>query len=85
MQKDPVAMELQTYIITKMGKQSAGQNNEARVPINFYTSRLVDEHKRTYAYCLVIQPIIESDNADESIAAKIATESVQETAQEKLN
>ena len=70
MQKDPVAIELQTYMITQMGKHSANQNSRTRVPINFYASRLVDEHKRTYAYCLVIQPIIQGGNKsiDESIA-----------------
>ena len=65
-------MELQTYIITKMGKQSANQSTEQKVAVNFYTSRLVDEHKRTYGYCLVIQPIVESDNAETAISATIA-------------
>jgi hypothetical protein len=54
-------MEFQTHMVVKMGKQFADQSSEQKVPINFYASRLVDEHKRTYAYCLVLQPIVEGD------------------------
>jgi hypothetical protein len=51
-------METQTYIITNLGTDSADQTTEQKIPINMYASRLVDEHKRIYSYCLVLQPIV---------------------------
>jgi hypothetical protein len=60
-QDDPVAVELHTHIVTKMGAESAAQQKVTKIPINCYVSKLVDELKRTYGYCLVFQPIVVSN------------------------
>lgn len=34
------------------------QETQTAVKVNFYCSKLTDNQKRTYAYCLVFQPIV---------------------------
>lgn len=49
---------LKTHLTLKTGTTDSQQNGETKVPINFYANKLVDSQKRTFAYCLVFQPIV---------------------------
>lgn len=49
---------LGTYLICHLGKDSKANHTEMKVPINFYIHRLLNEHKKTFGFCLVFQPII---------------------------
>jgi len=52
------AMQLQTNLTVTTGQTDSTIPKEQKVNINFYASKLVDSNKRTFAYCLVFQPII---------------------------
>ena len=56
--KQPFATMLRSQIIISMGAKDAAQTTEQKVNVNFYVSKLVDAQKRTYGYCLVLQPIV---------------------------
>ena len=50
--------------MTKIGTESASEKKETKVAINFYVSKLVDDLKRTYGYCVVFQPIVVVNKSD---------------------
>ena len=52
------AMLLQTNLTVISGQTDSSIPKEQKVNINFYASKLVDSNKRTFAYCLVLQPIL---------------------------
>lgn len=49
---------LKTSLTISQGVTESHQQKEIKVPINFYCSKLTDSSKKTYAYCLVFQPVI---------------------------
>jgi hypothetical protein len=49
---------LGTYLIQKLGRDSKQDSKENKIPVNFYANRLTTEQKKTYGFCLILQPII---------------------------
>jgi hypothetical protein len=49
---------LGTYLIQPLGRESKQDPKEQKICVNFYANRLTTEHKKTYGFCLVFQPII---------------------------
>lgn len=47
-----------TNLTVTQGQTDSAVAKEQLVNVNFYASKLVDSNKRTFAYCLVFQPIM---------------------------
>ena len=47
-----------TNLTVHQGVGDNQENTKTKIRINFYASKLLDSTKKTFAYCLVLQPII---------------------------
>lgn len=45
-------------LIMKTYQKENNDSSPEKIPVNFYVSRLNDEHTKAHGYCLVFQPII---------------------------
>lgn len=52
------AMLQKTNLTVTQGQTDSAVAKEQLVNVNFYASKLVDSNKKTFAYCLVFQPIM---------------------------
>lgn len=49
---------LGTFLITSIGTDSKQDQKQMKVPINFHCYRLTNDHKQTFGFLMVLQPII---------------------------
>lgn len=49
---------LKTNLKVATGAQDSSEGSSQEVRINFYANKLADNAKKTFAYCLVLQPIL---------------------------
>ena len=54
----PFACLMKSHITTTQGNSKSGEQSDQKIPINFYASKLLDQNKKAYGYCLILQPIV---------------------------
>ena len=54
----PFSCLMRSQITTSKGNSKSGEQSDQKIPVNFYASKLLDQNKKAYGYCLVLQPIV---------------------------
>jgi len=42
-----------SFLICTLGRESKSEQKQMNIPVNFYAYRMVNEHKKTFGFCLL--------------------------------